>query len=340
MRAKAFEESTVLELGARGALGGSAFRLTGRACVRSDNGGLWNEWLVRFDGGRTAVLAEAGGRFTLYAERPLAPDFDVVVVGAPLDVGFMVIERGKATRVAVWGDTGATARRYRYADLSAADGRRATIDWSGREPRVYVGEEVPLEELGLRPRTRRPRFLPAPKADRPSRVDLWLELGDEGTIFGGRYRVIGIVHRSLHAEGERFTWEEYVLHSTEHGFRWLVLSDGHWNVAETVDPALVHPAGSGVVYRGRRYRELSAGAARVEWAVGELPWQARIGDQTEVTDYLSRPHVLSRETTEDEITWSLSTYVPSRTIARAFDKRTLPKPLGRAPNQPQKAPRR
>jgi len=252
----------------------------------------------------------------------------------------VVVERGQAKRIARWGDVPEAPRTYRYADLSSATGETATIDYgaSATEPDVFVGRRMKLADLGLRPRPERPRFLPAPGGARPKGLELWLGVGDEGELGIGatraRYRVIGIVHRSIRVEGERYTWEEYVLHAPAEGLRWLVVADGHWNLVESVEVGQVEVSERGAKLAGESYRFMSSGKARVEWAMGELPWEVAIGDVVEARDYVNAPHMLSCESTDDEITWSRGTYTPSDTVARAFGKRVLPKPSGRAPNQP------
>lgn len=341
-----YEACTVLELGSRGKHRGAPFVLAGRTTVRSDGGGLWNEWTLAFDDSRTGFLAEALGTFTLFFERPIAPSYEALGVGEPLDTGFVVVERGKAKRVARTGDVPEAPRTYRYADLSSASGESATIDYGeGRgSPDVFVGKRVRLSDLGLSPRSERPRFLPAPGGAPPKGVELWLSPGDEGELETAprtrtRFRVIGIVHRSIKVEGERYTWEEYVLHSAAFGLRWLVVADGHWNLVESVEVGQVTESERGAKLGGETFRPLSSGKARVEWATGELPWHVTAGDVTQARDYVRTPHVLSCESTDDEITWSLGTYTPADTIARAFGKRLLPKPSGRAANQP-KTPKR
>jgi hypothetical protein len=346
-----YEEHTVLELGARGKLRGAPFALAGRTTVRSDGGGLWNEWTLAFDDGRQGFLSEALGGFTLFFERPIAPPYESIRPGQPIHTGFVVVERGEAKRVARWGDVPESPRAYRYVDLSSASGETATIDYgSGEravEPDVFVGRRMRLSELGLKPRSRPARFLSAPGGPPPKGVELWLSPGDEGDLDTAngraRFRVIGIVHRSIRVEGERYTWEEYVLSSAAEGLRWLVVADGHWNLVESVEAGQVIESESEprtAKFRGETHRFMSSGKARVEWATGELPWEVEIGDVTEARDYLRTPHVLSRESTEDEITWSYGTYTPADTIARAFGKRVLPKPSGRAPNQPKTLKRR
>jgi hypothetical protein len=336
------EASTVLELGARGKYRGAPFVLAGRTCVRSDAGGLWNEWTLAFDDGRQGFLAEALGAFTLFFERAIAPTFDALAAGYPLMTGFIVVERGQAKRVARWGDVPEAPRTYRYADLSSASGDTATIDYgsSPNEPDVFVGRRMKLGDLGLHPREGRPRFLPAPGGPPPRGLETWLAVGDEGDLGGARFRVIGIMHRSIRVEGERYTWEEYVLHAPAEGLRWLVIADGHWNLVESVEVGLVEETERGAKYRGELHRFMSNGKTRVEWATGELPWEAAVGDVSHARDYLRTPHVLSREATENEVNWSYGTYTPPDTVARAFGKRLLPKPIGRAANQPAKTSKR
>lgn len=334
-----YEACTVLELGARGSFDGAKFELVGRTCVKSTRGGLWNEWVAAFADGREGFLAEAMNGLTLFFEGPIAPPFASLAIGAPLEAGFVVVERGEAKRVARWGDVAEGPKSYRYADLSAKDGRSATIDYGSGDPAVFVGRRVSLADLGLSPRGGDVSFLPVRSGARPKGLETYLDVGDEGSLGSpaARYRVIGIVQRSIRIEGERYTWEEYVLHSKTTGVRWLVVSDGHWNLIHTIDAGLVDETeGARATFRGDKHRFYSGGRAKVEWATGELPWELSVGDTSEVADYVSAPHVLSRESSPDEVTWSYGSYTEPGVVARAFGKRVLPKPSGRAPNQPSK----
>jgi hypothetical protein len=270
----------------------------------------------------------------LFEDAAIAPSFDALVVGAPLDTGFVVVERGRAERVATYGDAPKGPRTYRYADLSSRSGAAATIDWSDAAPRAFVGRRVSLSDLGLATRAGGARFITVPEAPKPKHVELWLALGDRGRLEGIEFRVLGILARSLKSGGTKYTWEEYLLHDAAEGFRWLVVADGHWSLVESVEPGLVEESGKSATYEGATYRAFSSGKARVDWASGELPWEVAVGDVTEVRDYLRAPYMLSREATPDEITWSRSKYLPPDAVGRAFQKRALPKPKGRAPHQP------
>jgi hypothetical protein len=334
--ARIHESSTVLALGSKGRASGEAFTLVGRVVVRSDGGGLWHEHALRFEKSKkTRWLAEARGTFTLFEEAAIVPAFDDLRAGAPIAPPWIVAERGTAERVAQFGEVAIEGpRRYRYADLSSRTGESATIDYGSTPPVTFVGRRVSLDELGLAPRKEPARFFSVPELSRPKGVDLWLDVGDEGKLDAVRFRVIGIVSRSIKVEGERYAWQEYLLHDAAEGFRWLVVSDGHWSLVETIEPGLVVETDRGATLEGETYKPLSSGKARVDWATGELPWEASIGDVTDVRDYVRAPHLLSRESTADEVTWSRGTYLSPDAVARAFGKRSLPKPVGRAPNQP------
>ncbi len=338
-RAEIYAGSTVLELGARGKLRGKGpFTLVGRVCVRSESGAIWNEWAVDFENEERAWLAEARGTFVLYHEASIAPAWEALGPGRPLDTGLVVVERGQAKRVAAFGDAETSPKAYRYADLAGPDGENVTIDYGEDVPRVFRGRAVALSELGLRPRAERPRFLPVTGFEKtpPKGIELWLALGDEGELDGVRWRVIAVLARSVREDGERFGWEEYLLHDPAEGFRWLVVSEGHWSFVESVDAARVTETDKGALFEGDLYKPLSTGRARVDWATGELPWEVSPGDESEVRDYVRAPHLLSFEATPDEITWSRASYLPTAVLAKAFGKRILPKPRGRAPHAPKK----
>jgi hypothetical protein len=311
-------QATVLELGARGKLRGAAFALTGRTLVRSEGGGIWNEWTMRFDDGRLAFLAEARGGFTLFTERPLGFHFEDAQAGKTLDTGYVVVERGKAKRIATWGDVPDAPETYRYVDLSSKDGESATIDWGEPLPRVFVGSALRLDALGLTPRKERPRFVPIKETRAPKGVGLDLAIGTEGRLERGHYRVLGVLHRSIKIERARYTWEEYLLHDPREGFRWLAVSEGTYTLVEGIEPGLVSVDRDVASFQGLRYQLASEGTARVEWAAGEMPWEVAIGDTVAVKEYAKGGRTLSFEGSADEIAWSRGAKIPAQKIKQAF----------------------
>jgi hypothetical protein len=69
--------------------------------------------------------------------------------------------------------------------------------------------------------------------------------------------------------------------------------------------------------------------------LGEFPWQVRVGESVEVTDYVSPPRVLSSEQTGNEVTWSMGEYLSGKDVWRAFGLRgDPPQAVGVYENQP------
>ncbi|MDF2697362.1 MAG: hypothetical protein K0S65_5745 [Labilithrix sp.] len=334
------DAATLFALGARGELDGLKFSLAGRTCVRGRRGATWNEWTMRFDDGRTLFLAESISGLTLYEEGSIVPDFSALAVGRPLDPGMVVVERGSAERIASWGAVEDAPASYAYVDLSARSGTVATIDFgpgaeAGTLPRVFVGRSVTAAELGVASLAGAlPPLLPAPYVSRPIGVDVWLDIGEEGDLGGARFRVLGMISRSADVGEERVSWGEYLLFAPEIGARWLVAADGHWSLVEPVEPGRVEEAADTATFDGVLHEAISEGIACVDWASGKLPWEVVIGETSRVKDFASPPYLLTREWTDGELGWSRAVYVPPDVIAKAFGKRSLPRPSGRAPNQP------
>ena len=69
--------------------------------------------------------------------------------------------------------------------------------------------------------------------------------------------------------------------------------------------------------------------------LGEFPWQVRVGESAEVTDYVSPPRVLSSEQTGNEVTWSMGEYMSGKDVWKAFRlPGSAPDAVGVYENQP------
>jgi len=69
---------------------------------------------------------------------------------------------------------------------------------------------------------------------------------------------------------------------------------------------------------GRTYAAFDAMQATTSYVIGEFPWQIRRGDTGQCRDFISPPYMLSAESTDREITWSLGEYWPGSKIWEAF----------------------
>ena len=156
------DSESPLKLGLKGTFKETRFELTGRAQLRHELGGVWDEWYATFSNGWVGWLAEAQGRFYLTFYQPL-PDGVSLPTFAGLQLGqtvteipnptpLMVQEKGRGTAVAADGEIPyklVPGEQFEYADLAGKNNAFATIDYSMDPPWVFVGSHVTLDEIGL-----------------------------------------------------------------------------------------------------------------------------------------------------------------------------------------------
>ena len=397
--AEVAESQSPLKLGLKGEFKGARFELTGRAQLKHELGGFWDEWYATFSNGWVGWLAEAQGKFYLTFYQPLPggatlPTFDQLQVGQTIDaipspIPLMVVEKGVATAVAADGEIPyrlTPNEKGAYADLSGRDNAFGTIDYSIDPPWVFLGQQVSLAEIGLadaRPAERAerrvstaamgcpncggPLSLVAPdqaervtcpncdslldvnqgnltylKSLKSTKADInfVLPIGAEGTFKDDvKFKIIGAVARSVDIAGETYYWHEYLLYNPTIGFRWLVHSDNHWNFVEPVNPAEVQAdsnilGAQSATYNGKKFRIFQDANAMVRYVKGEFYWRVEQGEMVRAKDYVAAPLMLSQESTDKEVNWSVGTYMTNAEIEKAFGISDLPKPWSVAPNQP------
>lgn len=156
------ESESPLKLGLKGEFKGTRFELTGRAQLKHQAGGYWDEWYATFSNGWVGWLAEAQGRFYLTFYQPLPqgvslPSYEGLQLGQfvneiPSQTPLMVQEKGVATSVAADGEIPyrlTPNEESQFADLAGKGNAFATIDYSMSPPWVFVGQQVSLQEIGL-----------------------------------------------------------------------------------------------------------------------------------------------------------------------------------------------
>lgn len=156
------QSQSPLRVGLHGTYRGKAYDIVGRVQYQHPAGGVWDEWYLAFGGDRWGWLAEAQGRFYVTFEVPLhsssdVPGFDQMEVGQGYNLGqkigvLKVGEKNEAVAASAEGEIPWSFRpgaQLRFADLYGPQGRFATLDYSDAEPRIYVGDEIPLADLGL-----------------------------------------------------------------------------------------------------------------------------------------------------------------------------------------------
>ncbi len=170
------------------------------------------------------------------------------------------------------------------------------------------------------------------------RVEPKIALGSRGTFNGTVYEIIGFQERTVQSGEDFFSWDEYLLFNPYKGFRYLTEYLGHWTVVRVLN-ALPEPAVArgrpGARMDGRVYAAFDSMTASTDYVIGEFPWQVRRGDSAVCRDFIAPPYMLSSETTEGEVTWSLGEYWEGSKIWQAFRlPGSPPYPEGIFANQP------
>ncbi|WP_411281133.1 DUF4178 domain-containing protein [Gemmatimonas sp.] len=165
-----------------------------------------------------------------------------------------------------------------------------------------------------------------------------IPLGTRGTWKGAPWDVIGFQVVTIIVESTKYSWTEYVCFNPYRGFLYLSEYEGHWNVIEKLRRRPDREDGGDrptVRLNGTTYKHFQTATAYTTAALGEFPWEVRMGDQVVSRDFVAPPYILSAEASGDEVTWSLGTYTPSEVIQKAFGLVTpLMHPIGVFANQP------
>jgi Domain of unknown function (DUF4178) len=206
-----------------------------------------------------------------------------------------------------------TVRAFGHAVTIVCDSCHSILD--AQDPRLQV-----LQKFEAKTGEDRPR----------------IPLGTRGTIRGAQYEVIGFQRRTIRVEGIPYSWHEYLLFNPFKGFRYLTEYNGHWNDVSTLRALpLWTPGQTTLSYLGETYRHFQTADAETSFVLGEFPWQVRVGETAQVSDFVSPPRVISSEKTGKEVTWSMGEYVTGADLWRAFKlPGAPPTPVGVYENQP------
>lgn len=159
---------------------------------------------------------------------------------------------------------------------------------------------------------------------------LEIPLGTRGTLRGVEWEAIGYLRRSEHGS---YGWEEYLLFNPYHGYRWLVKVRGAWSLGEMLTRL---PTGgySGLTLDHDSYQSFFRdGEAQVDYVVGEFYWRVTRGENVHTDDYVRPGFMLSRESNDLEVSWTLNELLEPGEIRKAFGV-TSGNPWPPLPHQP------
>lgn len=151
------EDGSPIQVGTRGTFEGRSFTVTGRIVYEYDDGG-WNEWHIMFADQTSGWLSDAQAEYAvsrLVPTPPPAPRAEDLKVGLAYPLGDLPFEITTITHARYRGVDGDLPFEYwgketvAFADLRAAGGRFATIDYSEETPLVFTGRFVEFDDLAL-----------------------------------------------------------------------------------------------------------------------------------------------------------------------------------------------
>jgi hypothetical protein len=160
-----------------------------------------------------------------------------------------------------------------------------------------------------------------------------IPLGAKGKLLEGEMTVVAFLQRSAYVEDTWWPFHEYLLHSREVGYRWLVESDGNWSYIQPVEAASVSVSVASATYEKVKFRAFQNCTLRVDEVYGEVYWLVEAGETVEGNDFIAPPAMLSREQSTAEVDWSLGTYMAPAQVKQAFAITDLPPPSTVAVNQ-------
>jgi LSD1 subclass zinc finger protein len=142
-----------IKLGLAGRYSGDAFTVVGRL-QKSHGAGVWDEWCLSFEDGRSAWLSESEGEWNLM--------FPLEGIGLPAvdqlrplasfqlrDRTFVVEEVGHANTVAAEGQLPDFNTQHTYADATGQKGAFCSLDYVDGQGEAFVGARVTIPQLGF-----------------------------------------------------------------------------------------------------------------------------------------------------------------------------------------------
>lgn len=150
-------DSSPIQIATEGVYRNRAFLVVGRILYEYEEGG-WNEWHAVFNDGASGWLSDAQAEYAVsfLTAQPGLPPADQLRPRRRLVLSGLEYEVTALTQARYRGVEGELPFAYwdkeqvLFADLRTPGARFATIDYSGSEPLLFVGEAVAFDELRLK----------------------------------------------------------------------------------------------------------------------------------------------------------------------------------------------
>jgi hypothetical protein len=134
------------------------------------------------------------------------------------------------------------------------------------------------------------------------------------------WTVVGFVERCDIVESdedETTYWREYLVFNRESGFAFIIDAEDGWSWVRPLTGA-PQVRGQQAQWQGTGYQHRYTYGARTTWVQGEFYWRVRREERAAVSDYHAGRKRLSREATDNEVTWSAGETIDAAVLAKAF----------------------
>jgi hypothetical protein len=149
------DELTPLQLGTKGFYDGKQFEIIGRLRIAYDDG-FWNEWYALFEGDKCGWLAEAQGFYAMcFSVNAIgAPAREKMKPGATLSLDkeeeYEIEDVREVECSYSEGELPVNAvsgRKSLSVDLTAPGGKMGTIEYAGKEIRLFFGYYIEFDDF-------------------------------------------------------------------------------------------------------------------------------------------------------------------------------------------------
>jgi uncharacterized protein DUF4178 len=149
-------DASPIQITTEGRYGDLSFVVVGRIIYEYDQGN-WNEWHIVFNNGRDGWLSDAQDEYAISFKQDISkfPSTSDATLGKSYkwqNIEFVVTSRTEAHYAGVEGELPFEywdKQDVLFIDLRSEQGDFATLDYSDKEPVLYIGKAVDFDDLRL-----------------------------------------------------------------------------------------------------------------------------------------------------------------------------------------------
>jgi hypothetical protein len=166
---------------------------------------------------------------------------------------------------------------------------------------------------------------------RQAAAELAIPLGSRGVLKGVEWEAIGYLERS---ENGYYPWSEYLLFNPYHGYRWLITDGRGWSFGTMLTAPPFNRDVTQFVENEAYEPFFADSESQVDYVLGEFYWRVAVGEKVATADWVRPGWMLSRESNENEESWTVSELLAPEEMRSAFGVEPPQSPWPPLPHQP------